>query len=752
MSRPDIRHFFGGGKPKSTENDLPANIFNKNKRKIIVDDEDDEFDEEPISSKAVVQGDIKVISPIIKDIKSPIKSLSPKKEIINKQDIKSPIKSPSTKKEIINKKDTPVVKDIVVKEIVKKVIITKEIIEDVVTKQNKDIITEKSSTSAPSSSSIPKEVENIITWKKGDKVPYSAIVQTFDAASKVSGRLDKEHIFTNLFRAVLFTTPEDLASIVYLSGNEIEPAYEGLELGIGDSLLVKAISEATGRTNSSVQEAYKAEGDLGDVALTSRSSQKTLSFGAKPKLLDAVYVLEQMRLITKTKGEQAQGRKIKIIKAIMVRCQGNEAKYLVRALQGKLRIGTAFQTILVALAHALQLSPTSMVMEKMASDGIIHKFFESNGESKKVKKSTLILDDCIDDDMDMDVTTLDEDDIDIDDDKIDDTNKDLMELIEETENTSKDLMQLIEDVKVREPIEARKLRLNKNLSLDDRKDLSVIAIKRAFSDCPNISLVVTALLEYPIYLLYLQCRLVPGVPVAPMLAKPEKKLSSVLQRLKDKAFTMEYKYDGERAQVHLLADGTVKIFSRNSEDNSLKYPDLMDVIRRARVAGIESCVIDAEVVAYDRDKDCLLPFQVLSTRKRKVEVGEEDNQKVKVALQCFDMLYINGKSLLQESLRNRRALLHSAFKAEKGFFYFAVSLDHVENGDTAPIELFLQEACAAMCEGLMIKTLESNNSSYEPSKRSLNWLKLKKDYIEGMGICDSVDLVVLGAYRGRGIV
>jgi DNA ligase 1 len=164
---------------------------------------------------------------------------------------------------------------------------------------------------------------------------------------------------------------------------------------------------------------------------------------------------------------------------------------------------------------------------------------------------------------------------------------------------------------------------------------------------------------------------------------------------------------------------------------------------------VTDCILDAEVVAYDREQRCLLPFQVLSTRKRKVEAGEEDSQKVKVILQIFDLLYINGKSLLRESLRTRRGLMQTAFAHTEGLLHFATGCDHVEDGDTLPIEAFLQEACAAQCEGLMVKTLD-DNASYEPSKRSMNWLKLKKDYIDGMGVCDSVDLVVIGGYLGRG--
>ena len=119
-----------------------------------------------------------------------------------------------------------------------------------------------------------------------------------------------------------------------------------------------------------------------------------------------------------------------------------------------------------------------------------------------------------------------------------------------------------------------------------------------------------------------------------MLAHPTKSLTEVLNRFENIEFTCEYKYDGERAQVyyrpfshanslhisqiHRLEDGTTTIYSRNSENLSAKYPDIMALIPDVVAPGVTSFVLDCEAVAWDVKKKCILPFQVLSTRKRKV--------------------------------------------------------------------------------------------------------------------------------------
>lgn len=227
-----------------------------------------------------------------------------------------------------------------------------------------------------------------------------------------------------------------------------------------------------------------------------------------------------------------------------------------------------------------------------------------------------------------------------------------------------------------------------------------------------------------------------------MLAKPTNGVTEVMDRmLKSGRFTCDFKYDGMRAQIHMKEDGTVSVFSRNMESMTSSYPDVVNSIPSTLSNNTKSFIIDTEAVAVDGDGN-ILPFQVLSTRKRKD--ASTDEIKVKVCIYAFDILYYNGESTLKKTLAQRRDILYTAFSQVGNSFKFATSMNPSTEEEIAEM---LNHAVLSKTEGLMVKSLD-DNSSYEPSKRSLNWLKLKKDYLAGMG--DSCDLVPIAGYTGRG--
>ncbi|KAF9438131.1 hypothetical protein BGZ76_009586 [Entomortierella beljakovae] len=481
------------------------------------------------------------------------------------------------------------------------------------------------------------------SWKKGEPVPYAALCQTFEQIEDTTKRLQILDFLVKFLISVIKQSPESLLTVIYLSINKLCPEYEGLELGIGESLLMKAIAESTGREMKKIKSDYAEIGDLGVIAMNSRSNQPTMF---KPKALTIPHVFKTLKDIASLSGNSSQKQKVDKIKVLLVSCRNKEAKYLMRSLEGKLRIGLAERTVVVALAQAIVLSRPDI---------------------KKLSKEKL-----------------------------------------QTE-------------------------LEKAASV----------VKSVYSELPCYDLIVPALLKGDIDGLKDACKLTPGIPLKPMLAHPTKALTDILDRFENIAFTCEYKYDGERAQIHKLEDGSMRIYSRNSENMSAKYPDVMERLEKFTKTGTNSFVLDCEAVAWDREQKCILPFQVLSTRKRK-DVKEEDI-KVQVCIFAFDLLFLNGESLLREPLSKRRELLVDNFNEVDGEFAFAKSMNSAQIED---IQTFLDQSVADNCEGLMVKTLNGDEATYEPSKRSRNWLKVKKDYLSGVG--DSIDLVVIGAYLGRG--
>lgn len=482
-------------------------------------------------------------------------------------------------------------------------------------------------------------------WKEGESIPYLALANTLKEIEQNSSRLKMIEILSNFLQSVIYLSPLELSKCIYLMLNQLGPAYEGLELGLGDSILMKAICLATGRQESHIKTEFRDKGDLGIIAESSRTNQ-TLLFKPKPLTLQVVF--DRLRSIAEMKGQSVQNKKVDIVRSLLVACKECEARYIVRSLSGKLRIGLAEQSLLAAVARAF-----------VIVENYIEKDKSYNIESEKFK---------------------------------------------------------------------------------ERLEQATEAVKSAYNRLPNYDILSSVLLEKGLDGLEDGCQSMISVPLKPMLAQPSKGVEEVLKKFGEHEFTCEFKYDGERAQIHRSESNKTFIFSRNQEDTSGKYPDVLREVGDYIKPETKSFILDCECVAWDLQENRILPFQVLSTRKRKA--GQDDEMKVKVCLFAFDLLHLNEKSLIKLPLSERRKILRESFNETPGKFMFAQSRD-VENVEE--IQEVLDEAIKSQCEGLMVKALDS---TYEIAKRSQYWLKLKKDYLEGVG--DTIDAVVIGAYYGKG--
>ena len=223
-----------------------------------------------------------------------------------------------------------------------------------------------------------------------------------------------------------------------------------------------------------------------------------------------------------------------------------------------------------------------------------------------------------------------------------------------------------------------------------------------------------------------------GTPIRCMLATPVADADEVMRRVGAEAW-IEDKYDGIRAQLHLAPESGPRLFSRDLNDVTAAFPEVAE----AAAALGHRLVIDGELVPYRAGS--ALDFASLQTRLGRVRPSAELIGQVPVVLVAFDLLHLDGLDLLETPLRDRRAALDSLNLAERSGGRFLTSLlSRASSADE--VEAHFNDARLRRNEGLMVK---DPASVYQPGRRGLGWLKLKKALA-------TLDCVVVGVEWGHG--
>ena len=263
-------------------------------------------------------------------------------------------------------------------------------------------------------------------------------------------------------------------------------------------------------------------------------------------------------------------------------------------------------------------------------------------------------------------------------------------------------------------------------------------LERAYNICCDLGLVASTLTSGGLAAVE-QLQVRPGNPVRPMLAQRLSDADEIITRLGGQC-AAEYKYDGVRVQAHRTADGQIELFTRGLERIGNQFPDVVDLLQAG--LGPREVIIEGEVVAFDPAAGELRPFQEVMFRRRKHGITEAVRD-VPVSLFCFELLYADGEDLTRLSYPQRRARLAEAITPSAQLRLTTAA----EVATANALDAAFEQAVADGCEGLLCKSV-SPTAVYQAGARGWLWIKLKRDY--RTELADTVDLVVVGAFAGRG--
>ncbi|BFI73188.1 DNA ligase [Nanoarchaeota archaeon] len=225
-----------------------------------------------------------------------------------------------------------------------------------------------------------------------------------------------------------------------------------------------------------------------------------------------------------------------------------------------------------------------------------------------------------------------------------------------------------------------------------------------------------------------------GSPIRVMLAIKAESAKEALD-IVGRPAEVEYKYDGFRVQIHKKGDNII-LWTRRLENVTKQFPDVVQYVKEC-LPQDKDFLVEGEIVGYDKENKKYLPFQRISQRiKRKYDI-EKMVKEIPVEVRLFDIVYYDGKSLLNTPFKDRRKILESIVKQTPGKLSLA---ENIVTGSDEEAQKFFEEAIRNGLEGVMFKKLDA---PYHPGRRVGYMVKLKP-------VKESLDVVIVGAEWGEG--
>ncbi|MBX8631042.1 MAG: ATP-dependent DNA ligase [Thermoplasmata archaeon] len=447
---------------------------------------------------------------------------------------------------------------------------------------------------------------------------YREVASFYEKLEATTKRLEITSLLVELLKK---SSCEEISSVVYMTHGKLFPDFYPDKIGMAEKMVIRTLATVCRTDVEKVNEMWKATGDiglLGEKLLRTSSS----SFPGKPLSVNEVH--SALVGITTATGTGSQETKVRILAELLSSSTPLEARYILRIVVGKMRLGVAAMTLVDALASA----------------------FGTKEDSESVERAF-------------------------------------------------------------------------NITSDMGKVARTLC-KKGIEGLSELKLEI-------------------NVPVRSMLAERLPGLREILEKMGGRT-ALDFKYDGLRMQAH-IKNGKARLFSRQLEDITEQFPEISHAVPLA-FKGREG-IVEGECVPVDINTGELLPFQVVSRRRGRKHGVEEAIEEFPVTLFLFDMLLSDGHDLMDMPYPERRKKLEQSIEESDRVKLSTVR--YVENLRDA--EDFFNLALQSGCEGIVAKSL-SETSVYQAGARGWLWIKYKKDYKAEM--IDTVDLVVVGAFAGRG--